>query len=188
MRKLLISFVIAATIYLSWPKEALAGPNIAGNSATIRISTDSPAKISPEQAKKDLRKIKLRMFLAKYNSQLADHAEYIVDIADEYNIPWSLVPAIAGVESTFCRRIPAGSYNCWGWNNGNYYFSDFGQAIKIISEALQQRYFAKGLNTPEKIAPIYAPPSKSWGWKVRYFMDLMEKIDTGIFLEDKFSV
>lgn len=117
---------------------------------------------------------RLTSFLKRYNSSLSLYSKLIVEQARDYGIPWSLIVAISGVESTFCRFIPTGSSNCWGWNNGSYHFKDLSDGIKIVSRSLKINYFDKGRTTPETIAPIYAPPSSSWSRKVRFFMNLIE--------------
>lgn len=124
--------------------------------------------------KQDTRVARLKAFFEYHNSALSPHAEYIVNVADEYYIPWTLIPAISGVESTFCKHIPYNSYNCWGWRNGDHRFSDYQEAIAVISKALRTKYFDRGATTPERISPIYAPPSKTWGSKVRFFMEKIE--------------
>jgi hypothetical protein len=116
----------------------------------------------------------LKNYLLRYNSNLSDYSELIIERADVYQIPWSLLPAISGVESTFCRHIPINSFNCWGWENGKTYFKNYEEAIEIVSRTLGKRYYARGLNNPFKIGPIYAPPSSSWGWKVNQFMEKIE--------------
>ncbi|OGG16068.1 hypothetical protein A3D77_02015 [Candidatus Gottesmanbacteria bacterium RIFCSPHIGHO2_02_FULL_39_11] len=116
----------------------------------------------------------VRKYLKKHNSELAAYSEKLVKEAEKNEIPWHLVAAISGVESTFCKRIPYESYNCWGWNNGNTYFKDYEDAITIVSTTLGKKYFGRGLDTPEKIAPVYAPPSHTWAGKVRWFMAQIE--------------
>jgi len=122
----------------------------------------------------DYRIEKLRNFLVKYRSPLLYHAESIVKLADENEIPWTLIVAIAGVESTFCRSIPKNSYNCWGWNNGKYSFDNYPAAIEIISKKMRLNYYNRGLTLLEDIGRVYAPPTPSWAAKVRYFMNNIE--------------
>ncbi|MBI5452197.1 hypothetical protein HY945_01945 [Candidatus Gottesmanbacteria bacterium] len=163
---------------------AIASESITDASASLKNKVNKPKKDN----RADNRAIKVRDYLTKHNSALTPYAEYIVKTADEHNIPWSLIVAIAGVESTFCKHIPGGSSNCWGWNNGVTYFKDYKEAIYIVSKTLKNNYFDKGFNTPEKIAPIYAPPSSSWGWKVRFFMNQIENHPLPNLLASTFSI
>jgi hypothetical protein len=119
----------------------------------------------------DERPLILKNFLNSYNSPIADYSQALVNTADKYDIDWKLVTAIAGVESTFGKRIPINSYNAYGWANGNYYFISWENSIEIVTKALREKYYDRGADTVIKIAPIYAPPSSTWAWKVNYFMN-----------------
>lgn len=123
----------------------------------------------------DEREIKLAMYLASHKSELLPYAHDLIQTADKYDLPWTLIPAISGVESTFCKRIPYQSYNCWGWRNGAHQFESYPAAIEIVAKTLRTRYFNRGYMTPERIAPIYAPPSTTWGGNVRFFMNKIEQ-------------
>lgn len=116
----------------------------------------------------------LKKFLLSYHSPLAPYADDLVRAADKYGIDWRLVPAITGVESSFGRRIPPNSHNAYGWNNGDYRFSSWESSIDHVCRVLKEKYIDRGLNNPYKIAPVYAPPSATWGQKVDFFM---KKID-----------
>lgn len=156
-------------ILLSITVKPVKASNIAVNSAFIQETDIRQTDNLP-----DSRLLRLKNTLEKYRSPMIDYSEYIIQTSDKYQLPWSLVPAIAGIESSFCRKIPYNSYNCWGWENGATKFTDYKTAIEVVSKSLRNNYFSKGLDTPEKIAPIYAPPSVSWAKKVRYFMYMIE--------------
>ena len=123
----------------------------------------------------DFRVENLRKFLQKYNSPLAPYAEEFVIYADENNLDYRLVPAITGVESTFGKRIPKGSYNAYGWANGEYEFESWKDSIKHVSEVLKSSYIDRGVISINQIARVYAPPSTTWGGNVAFFV---RKIDT----------
>jgi len=118
----------------------------------------------------------LSNYLAKYNSPLQYHAQDFIDAADTYKLDWKMLPAIAGVESTFGKFIPGG-YNGWGW--GVYgtqaiYFTSWRDAIFTISKGLREGYLDKGLTDPYSMNRVYAA-SPTWGMKVSYFMQDIEK-------------
>lgn len=145
------------------------------------LLTDFPASASeagssivPQNVSKDNRVEKLRAFLGFYNSPLAGYASVFIKTADKYGLDWKLVPAISGVESTFGKAIPYNSYNAYGWANGEYYFQSWEDSIEIVSRTLRANYYNRGIDTVEKIAPIYAPPSTTWDGNVRFFMDKLE--------------
>lgn len=118
----------------------------------------------------------LAQYLSKQNSPLQYHAQDFINAAKVYNLDWRLLPAIAGVESTFGKFIPGG-YNAWGWGvygNQAIYFSSWKEAIFAVSKGLRENYLDKGLTDPYAINRIYAV-SPTWGGKVTYFMQDIEK-------------
>lgn len=146
----------------------VASEIVAGSSATIKASTSIESY--------DYRVYALKSFFKKYNSPLTDYAEQFVYWADQYQMDWRMVPAITGVESTFGKQIPANSYNAYGWANGNYSFNSWEDSIKVVTGTLKEKYIDKGADTIPEIARRYAPPSNSWGSKVKYFMNKIEPL------------
>lgn len=155
------TFVLIATFVFN--RQDVLAANEAVSSANLR-----------QASKTDQRIEKLRKFLDSHNSPLLPYAETLVETADRYELDWRLVPAITGVESSFGKAIPFSSYNAYGWANGAYYFQSWEDSIEIVTKALKENYLNKGADTVEKIAPIYAPPSQTWAFKVRYFMEKIE--------------
>ncbi len=129
-----------------------------------------------EARKLDQRAAILSDYLAKYDSPLQYHAQDFIDAAETYNLDWKMLPAIAGVESTFGKFIPGG-FNGWGW--GVYgtqaiYFTSWRDAIFTISKGLREGYLDQGLTDPFAMNRVYAA-SPVWGMKVNYFMNDMEQ-------------
>lgn len=123
----------------------------------------------------------LQKFYRKYNSPLLEHAEFIVQTADLYDIDYRLIPAISMQESTGCKFIPDNSFNCWGW--GIYgdkitRFSSFREGIDTVSRGLKKNYYDQGLREPHAIMAKYTPPSLekggAWAKGVNYFFDEIE--------------
>jgi hypothetical protein len=86
-----------------------------------------------------------------------------------------MLPAIAGVESTFGKFVPGSdyypSYNAWGW--GVYgtqaiYFKSWREGIFTVAEGLRKNYLNKGLTDSYSINRAYSE-SPAWGWKVEFF-------------------
>ncbi len=143
--------------------------------ADVTVVSPSAQLVRPKKdINNDLRPMRLEQFLNKHKSPLADYSEDFVNYADKYNLDWRLVPAISGVESTFAKRYPYGTFNAYGWANGKYKFSSWENSIEVVSRTLREKYYDKGATNINKIARRYAPPSNSWSWKVKFFMD---KID-----------
>jgi hypothetical protein len=124
----------------------------------------------------------LQEFFKKYNAPLLPNAETFVQVADLHGIDYRLMPAISCVESTCGKFLLQGSHNPFGWGGGYIYFRSFSEGIVRVGQGLNDIYFSKGLDTPEKIAPVYAPPSRhTWPVKVNYFMDEIGKIQNELY-------
>lgn len=118
----------------------------------------------------------LQHYLAKFDSPMQNHAQDFIDAAKLYALDWKMLPAIAGVESTFGKQIPGG-YNAYGWGvygNQAIYFTSWTEGIYTVARGLRENYFDKGLTDPYTINRIYAT-SPAWGGKVAYFMQDLEK-------------
>ena len=143
--------------------------------AERKVEITNPA-IQVQARKLDSRAEILAAYLEKFDSPLQYHAQDFIDAAKIYDLDWKLLPAIAGVESTFGKHIPGG-FNAWGW--GVYgtqaiYFDSWKNGIFTIAQGLRENYLNKGLNDPYSINRVYAA-SPYWGSKVSYFMQNLEK-------------
>lgn len=169
-------FAILAILFaiIIFPQPALA-TETAGSSAVLKTELFGIEK-------PDSRVEKLEAFLTQNNSPLASYSKEFIKAADTYQLDWRFVPAITGVESTFGKQIPANSYNAYGWNNGVYRFQSWEQSIDYVSQYLKKNYFDRGLNTPYKIGPVYAPPSRTWAVRVVYFMKQIECFNDKVIL------
>ena len=116
----------------------------------------------------------LHGFLTAYHSPLAPYADLFVSKADQYNIDYRLLPAIAMQETTLCKKTLAKApFNCWGWGIWGKHasgFASYEDAINTISS-----YFAKkreiGIQSLDEIGSIYNPGNNSnWKENVASFM------------------
>ena len=136
------------------------------------------AKVSGSASLADGRAANLKAFFRKYNSPLYDYAELIVQVSDQYQFDYRLLPAIAMQESNLCRVIPDDSHNCWGW--GIYgstvmKFDSYDEAIQTIAKGIRKDYIDKGLITASSIMRKYTPPSQgSWAHGVNTFLKALE--------------
>jgi hypothetical protein len=165
MKKLLIVLTIIF-LFIASAGTVSADLNVAGASAQIKTK-DSSSSV-------DYRVVTLENYLESHNSPLAPYSAHFIKTADKYGLDWRLVPAIAGVESTFGKRIPYNSYNAYGWANGAYHFDSWDESIDVVSKTLREKYIDRGATTVNAISRIYAPPSSTWAGKVKFFM---KKID-----------
>jgi hypothetical protein len=128
------------------------------------------SRYSASVTEKDIRVKNLERYLSKHKSPLYPYARIIVSEAEQNGIDYRLIPAIAMVESTLCRTIPNDSHNCWGW--GVYggkvtRFTSYLHAIQTISRGIREKYYDKGRDTLEEIAPVYNPNTPGqWRGKV----------------------
>jgi len=131
--------------------------------------------VSQAIATGDARPILIEQYLEKYNSPLLPYSEFIFEMSEKYGLDYGLMVAIAMCESNVCKKIPEDSYNCWGFENGATKFISWEQAIGQVAKTLKERYYDKGLVTPEEIMPKYAPPSVknggSWAKCVNQFLE-----------------
>jgi hypothetical protein len=176
LRKTVLFLTILLIMLSVATKPALAlEANEAGTSAVLKLKSNEELEIQS-----NIRT--LESFLKSYNSTLSKYAEIFVEKAHEYGIDWRLVAAIAGMESTFGKHMIPGTYNAYGWASGIYKWSSWEDSIAHVSRVLGEKYYGRGLNTPAKIAPVYAPPSKIWAKTVGYFMEKIENGSTKIEL------
>lgn len=164
MLALLVFVVVAAAT----PKGAFAQEPEAGAAARLTFG----------QITRDERVDQLRSYLAAHNSPLTDEAGHFVAEADRLGLPWKLVAAISGTESTLGKHVPRGSYNAWGWGiptgaQNGIAFGSWKQGITTVSEGLANRYIARGAVTVEQIGRTYAA-SPRWAGNVRFFMNRIE--------------
>jgi hypothetical protein len=111
---------------------------------------------------------KVEAFYNKWNSPMAEYAEFIVETADHFGMDWRLIPAISIVESSggiYCFK----PYNAFGWGSAS--FKSFEHSIYTVSEGLALRY---GSDNPYVIAYAYCPPNAlGWANKVTNLMNQM---------------
>jgi hypothetical protein len=131
----------------------------------------------------DARPVIIEKYLKKHKSPLLPYVRQLLEASERYNVDYRLIVAIAQCESNLCKRAPAGSYNCWGFENGETRFLSWEQALNQVAKTLRERYLDQGLTTPEQIMPKYAPPSVEkggpWAKCVNQFIEELEygKVD-----------
>ena len=165
MRNKFLLAMVAAIIILI-PQHAFAQEKASASSASIQIpeinqkGSDSRVKI-------------LTSFLKEQDSPLAANAQDFVSYADKYNLDWRLVVAISGVESTFGKEIPPGSYNGWGWGvygDNVIRFNSWEDGIKTVSQGLRERYMNEwGGKDIYQIGAMYAS-SPAWAGHVESYL------------------
>jgi hypothetical protein len=135
----------------------------------------------------DPRALKIEKVFEKFKCPLAGNGSFIVQKADEYGIPYWLIPAVSFQESGCGKKTPEPSgvdesYNAWGygvWGKNVKTFSDWEGGISAVSKYFGVNFYSQGISDPCQIMEIYTPPSNgSWCEGVKYFADLIENFES----------
>ncbi len=141
--------------------------------AKVQAAVKKPEIVAASIKPVDVRIKALQNVLSSHKSPLAPFASAYITTADKYGVDWKLLPAIAGLESSFGKRQMPGSHNSYGWGGGHIYFTSYEEGIDKILYALRHKYYDRGADTVYKIAPIYAE-SPTWAPRVVSFMNKFE--------------
>jgi flagellum-specific peptidoglycan hydrolase FlgJ len=170
--KKFILILLVTLLFLTMPKTVQAAEKASGSSATL-IAT-SPMPVVDKRVKI------LRAYLEQANSPLAASAERFVQSADENDLDWKLVAAIAGLESGYGKHMPTNSYNAWGWGvygDNVIRFASFDEGIQTISKGLKKNYIDRGATDVYAIGRIYAA-SPTWAQRVTSIMNRIDAYAT----------
>lgn len=107
----------------------------------------------------------------KYQSPLVDDASQFIYICQKYQLDCYLLPAIAGLESTFGRFVYPQSFNPFGWGGGYIMFRDWNESIETVAKGLRENYLNKGADNVEKIGAIYSE-SPTWAQRVKFLKEM----------------
>ncbi len=163
MKQLVLSVILVVSLIAA--PQAVMAENVAGESAKIgNLTEDIDSNLLIAKKKMVIQKM-----LASYNSPLSESVDSFVATCTDHEIDCYLLPSIAGLESTFGKFVLPSSHNPFGWGGGYIMFPNWDSAIAEVGKSLKKNYIAKGADTIDKIAPIYAE-SKTWAKRVKYFM------------------
>ncbi len=123
-------------------------------------------------AMKDNRADRLEKYFADNFSPFRGKGQNFIDVADKYDLDWTLLPAIANLESQLGKVVPAYSYNPYGWNGGRYHFASWENANEIVASGLRTRYAPTGVITPWRIGRMYAE-SPTWAERVSRYQKVI---------------
>lgn len=126
-------------------------------------------------ASEDARPLIIERYLTHYKSPMAGEADYIVKIADHFEIDPYLVVAIAQQESNLGKLMPPNCHNAWGWGihrAGTLCFDNWHEGINTFVSGIAEKYVAYGLRTPEQIMTKYnaTSPGGAWAKGVNQFL------------------
>lgn len=131
---------------------------------------------------RDARPVIIDKYLKYYQSPMYGMGEFIVGIADKYQVDPYLIVAIAQQESNLGKKVPPECYNAWGWgihSAGTLCFDSWKEGIEEYTKGLSENYIAYGLTTPDTIMDKYVPhsPERAWAKGVTQFLASLQSGD-----------
>lgn len=146
-----------------------ATESVADHSAVLLSEQSLSAK------QRILQKQAITNVLVRYDSPMKEDAHAFMTVAYVYNLHPYFIPAIAGLESGFGRRVAPGTHNAFGWGGGRIVFENWDSAIMTVGKSMRTKYIDRDIVTISSIARIYAPPSTTWSSKVVFFISQFQK-------------
>lgn len=180
VKKLILLIAISSFLFIVIPAQAQL---VAGNSATMYYTSESTLSYKNSNDLY-LKKKVLKAYFEKIGSPMLPYIDSFLEACTTYDLDCYLLPAIAGIESTFGKFIAPGSNNPFGWGRGIIPFASFHEAIMTVGKGLRENYINKGAHTVEAIGAIYCE-GNTWSGKVTYFMNLFEESEKNqLFFSD----
>lgn len=177
----------AATVNYSLqphPKEEAYVETVKITAPQRAMAPDLTAEAVAQGEVADARVILVQNFLERHQSPLAQEDNFgqvLVDLADQYNVDFRLLPSIAMQESNLCKVTPPGSYNCLGLGvheRGTWEFDSYKANFEAAAKILKKNYIDQGLTSPVEIMGKYTPKSNgSWAESVNQWMAEMRYDD-----------
>lgn len=133
----------------------------------------------------DAKKEIIEKFLERYKSPLTPHshyAQFLVDLANEYEINFLLLPAISMKESRLCKNTHSKApHNCLGFgihSGGTLEFESYEAGFERAAKELRAYYIEEGRTTVAEIAEKYnGGDYLDWADAVNQFMTEMRYND-----------
>lgn len=136
------------------------------------------AEATPAPKEVDTRAQRIEAYFGKWNLPLAEHSEFLVEMADKYNLDWRLLPAIGMRETT------GGKFACYnnpfGWGSCKIKFDTFEEAIETLARNLagenpRTEMYYKDKTTEEKLHFYNGTVIKTY---VREVVKIMDRIES----------
>jgi hypothetical protein len=116
----------------------------------------------------DPRAEKIDAYFAQWDLPLAGYGAEMVAVSDKYDIDWTILPALAMLETTggknLCDNVRKGirNHNAFGYGGCSIYFATFEDAFESVAKTIS----GNGKNTShlysgksiEEILEVYNPP------------------------------
>lgn len=123
---------------------------------------------------RELKAEKIDKFFSEGKMPLEGYGYKFVEVAEKYNLPYNLLPAIATQESTGGKRCM--NNNPFGWGAGKIKFESFEESIEVVGEKLATHKYYKDKNITQKLF-TYNQEDKTYKTKIFSFMKKIEQIN-----------
>lgn len=163
MNKILIWGICAIFLFIS-------------GTTKIQAKEHDLSRVHVGKGEADPRVAQMRTVLTKYKSPMVGLEKVLIDTAEKYDLDWTLMAAIAGTESSFASRMPAGCINPYGWGiygDNKICFKTLEDSIEGVAAGLAKKYNTSSL---ESIARTYNKVSTE-GW-INHTKFFINKIKT----------
>ncbi len=161
-----LSLILFVLICASYQGQVFARDQISGASAHIAYELNT-AQTDKTTNLLLIKKAVIKKVLNRYDSPLTENADTFIEACVKYDLDCYLLPAIAGLESTFGKFIYPDSHNPFGWGRGYIVFSQWEDAINAVAKGLRERYVNRGAQDTVQIGRIYSE-SPTWAQRVDF--------------------
>ena len=96
---------------------------------------------------------------------MVESTDAFINACIKYDFDCYMLPAIAGLESSFGAYVYPNSNNAFGWGRGLIMFSTWDEGIDTVGNGLRTKYINKGLTTLEAIGEKYCE-NPTWAARV----------------------
>ena len=114
---------------------------------------------------------RLHYWFIKYDSSLTGYEQKFIDVADEFGLPWTLLPAIATAESGCGSTNIKGNNNPFGWDSDQTKFYSYRAAIWYVGWNLAYSKYYQGKSLDEKLKTYN--PNASYGYRIKKIMEMI---------------
>ena len=157
---------------------ALVGNQSMQNADTSCATIDSGGKGATSLVDKDFNKTQFMAYMLKNGGALGPHAQDIIDVSNEAGVSVYLSASIMMVESgrgtsSACKidNNPSGM----SINEVPIHFGSMKEGMEATKKTLHNLVVERGLNTLDKLGPVYCPPNTTnWIKMVASFMAEMK--------------
>lgn len=136
----------------------------------------------------EVKAAKVDAYFAQYDLPIASHGKTLVRVAEENDLPWQSLAAVAMIESTGCKFVIPGKNNCFGWGHGKITFKSIDDSILAVGKALganndATKHYYDGKSFEEKLITYNGRTANGksvnpkYVQKVFLVMDRIEKME-----------